>query len=99
MPETSVVVEVSSDSDVTRGGEEGAAMVSVLGFADRQSDRFPRTLHLEDPVVGVARDTDRGHRFLVTPAFSIGDSAHYGNDLRGKMLPQKRLPLWASPNG
>jgi hypothetical protein len=99
MPETAVIVEVSSDSDITRGGEEGATMVSVLGFTDRQSDRFPRTLHLEYSVIGVASEANRGHRFLVTPAFPIGDPAHYGDNLRGKMLSQKRLPLRASPNG
>jgi hypothetical protein len=74
-------------------------MISVLGFTDRQSDRFPRTLNLKNPVVGVARDTDRGHRFLETPAFPIGNSAHNGDNLRGKMFPQKRFPFWASPNG
>jgi hypothetical protein len=99
MPETAVVVEVASDSDITRGGEEGAAMISVLGFAHRQSDRFPRTLHLEDPVIGVAREADRGHRFLVATALPIGNSAHYGDDLRGEMLPQKRLPFGATSNG
>jgi hypothetical protein len=99
MPETAVVVEVSSDSDITRGGEEGAAMVSVLRFADRQSDRFPRPLHLEDSVIGVAREADRGHRFLVATALPIGDSAHYRNDLCGEMLTQKRLPLGTTSNG
>lgn len=99
MGEPSVIVEVSSDSDITRSREEGASMVSVLGFAYRQSDRFPRSLYLKDPVVGVSGDTDRGDRFLDTTALPIGNPAHYGNDLRGKMFPQKRLPLRASPNG
>jgi hypothetical protein len=74
-------------------------MVSVLGFAHRQSDRFPRSLHLKDPVVGVSGNTDRGDRFLETTALPIGDSAHYGNNFCGKMFPQERLPLRASPNG
>ena len=74
-------------------------MVFVLGFADSESDCFPVPLYLEESVIGVARKANSGHGFLVTTAFPIGDFTHYGNDLRGEMFPQKRLPLGATSNG
>jgi hypothetical protein len=88
MGEPSMIVKVSCYSDVTRSREKCAAMVAVLRFAYCQSDRFPRSLHLEETVIGVARDADRGHGFLVAAAFSIGDSAHNGDNLGGEVSPQ-----------
>ncbi len=74
-------------------------MVAVLGFAYCQSDGFPRSLHLKQAIIGVAGNTDRGDRFLDTTRLPESDPRHYWDHLRGKMFPQKRLPLRTTSNG
>ena len=86
MTETAIVVEVSSDLDITRCVLQCAD--DVLFLTDTACHGLPGALNLHKSNIGFAGGfPDCGDASFIATGFAVSDSAHCGDYFCGEVLP------------
>ena len=92
MSETSVVVEVSGDLDITRRVLQCADHILLL--TDCPCHSCPGALNLHETNIGSSGDsTDWRCAFGVASRFAVHNPRERWHDLCGEVLAQERFPL------